>query len=91
MPKLMRRYPNLYADLSDPTPHNALSRDPDFGAKFLTEFQDRVLFGTDIITADSPVPIVDLLLEWRDTGRLSKTVFHKVAKENAIRLLDLDA
>lgn len=47
VPKLFRRYSNLYGDLSDPSPANALARDPEYGPKFLNEFQDRLLFGTD--------------------------------------------
>jgi len=89
VPKLFRRYPNLYGDLSDPSPHNALSRDPEYGPRFLTEFQDRLLFGTDICSFDMPFPMVDLLLEWRDTKKISDAVFNKVAKQNAVNLLNL--
>lgn len=90
MPKLMRRYPNLWGDLSDMSPWNALARDPEYGPKFLNEFQDRLLFGTDICFFDMPIPIVDLLIDWRDTGKISETVFNKVARENAIKLFDLE-
>lgn len=89
MPRLLRRYPNLYGDMSDQSPWHALSRDVDYGPQFLTEFQDRLLFGTDIITANSAFPMIDLLKEWRDTGKITEQVFMKVARENAIRLLDL--
>jgi len=90
VPKLLRRYPNLYGDLSDPSPWNALARDPEYGPKFLDEFQDRLLFGTDICFFDMPFPMVDLLLEWRDTQKISEEVFNKVARENAVKLLDLE-
>jgi len=90
VPKLFRRYPNLYGDLSDMTAHNALARDPDYGPKFLTEFQDRLLFGTDLCGFQMPFPLVDLLIEWRDTGKISEEVFNKVARENAIKLLGLE-
>ncbi len=90
VPKLLRRYPNLYGDLSDLNPWNALARDPEYGPKFLTEFQDRLLFGTDICFFDMPFPMVDLLLEWRDTNKISEEVFKKVARENAVKLLDLE-
>ena len=89
MPKLLRRYPNLYGDLSDPYPHNALARDPQYGPKFVSEFQDRLLFGTDMCWAGMPLPMVDLLLEWRATKKISQKVFNKVARENAVRLFDL--
>jgi len=89
VPRLMRRYPNLYGDLSAGSGHNALARDENYAVQFLTEFQDRLLFGTDICAPDTPTPLVDLLLKLRDSGRISETVFQKVARENAIRLLGL--
>ncbi len=90
VPRLMRRYPNLYGDLSDMTAHNALARDPEYGPRFLTEFQDRLFFGTDLCFPDMPVPLVDLLVHWRDTGAISPPVFDKVARANAVRLFDLE-
>jgi uncharacterized protein len=90
VPKLMRRYPNLYGDLSDASPHNALGRDPEYGPKFLTEFQDRLLYGTDLCSPTQPLPMSDLLIEWRDAGKITDQVFSKVARENAIRLLGLE-
>jgi predicted TIM-barrel fold metal-dependent hydrolase len=89
VPKLLRLYPNLYGDLSDHNPWIALSRDPDYGPKFLTEFQDRVLYGTDLCYPDMDLPMIDLLLDWRDTGKITEEVFNKVARENAIRLFEL--
>ena len=89
VPKLLRLYPNLYGDLSDFTPYNALSRDPDYGPKFVEEFQDRLLFGTDICSPTMDLPMIGLLTGWRDDGTISETVFQKVARENAIKLFDL--
>ena len=90
VPKLFRRYPNLYGDLSDPNPWNALARDPEYGPKFLTEFQDRLLFGTDIAFFEIPFWMVDLLLEWRDAKKITEEVFTKIARENAVKLLGLE-
>jgi predicted TIM-barrel fold metal-dependent hydrolase len=89
VPKLFRRYPNLLGDLSANSGCNALARDEEYAVGFLTEFQDRLFFGTDITGVDSPAPLVDLLLRLRDEGRISKTVFNKVARENARDLLGL--
>jgi len=89
VPKLLRLYPNLYGDLSDLNPWNALARDPEYGPRFLTEFQDRMLFGTDLCFPDMTLPLIDLLLDWRDTGKISEEVFNKVAKENAVGLFRL--
>jgi len=85
----MRRFPNLYGDLSAGSGCNALARDPDYAVHFLNEFQDRLLFGTDICAPDTPTPLVDFLLDMRRTGRIGETVFKKVARENARRLLGL--
>ncbi len=89
VPKLMRRYPNLFGDLSDFTAHNALARDYVYGPKFMDEFQDRLFFGTDICSPAMKVPLPELMLNWRDTGKISETVFYKIARENAVKLLGL--
>jgi predicted TIM-barrel fold metal-dependent hydrolase len=89
LPKLMRLYPNLYGDLSDDYPRNALARDEDYGPKFLTEFQDRLFFGTDLCFPDMPINMIDLLLGWREKGKITEEVFQKVARENAIKLFGL--
>jgi uncharacterized protein len=88
VPKLFRRYPNLYGDLSDGTACNAMARDPEYGPKFMTEFQDRLMFGTDVCAFDTPFPLVDLLLQWHDTKKINEQVFNKIARENAIKLLE---
>jgi len=85
----MRRYPNLMGDLSDGTAYNAIARDPVHGPRFLTEFQDRLYFGTDMCFEDMPVELDSLLISWRETGKNSETVFRKVAYENAEKLLGL--
>ena len=87
-PKLFRRYPNLYGELSDAAV--ALSRDQEYGPKFLTEFQDRLFFGTDICHFEMPFRTMDILLEWRNTQSISEAVFNKVARENAVKLLCLE-
>jgi len=90
VPRLFRRYPNLFGDLSANSGWNALARDPDYAVQFLTEFQDRLLFGTDIVSLPKKTPpLVELLTGLRDAGRIGRQVFDKVARENARRLLGL--
>jgi predicted TIM-barrel fold metal-dependent hydrolase len=89
VPKLFRKYPNLYGDLSAGSGCNALKRDPAYAVKFLTEFQDRLFFGTDICVPDTPTPLVDFLLELRESGKLPDAIFDKIAKSNAVRVLNL--
>ena len=88
VPKLFRRYPSLYGELSDA--YGALSRDPEYGPKFLTEFQDRLLFGTDICLFDAPFRTMELLLEWCKKKKISELVFNKIAKGNTVKLLGLE-
>lgn len=89
VPTLFRRYPNLCGDLSDATAYNALARDETYGPGFLAEFQDRLYFGTDIITTGMQVPLIGLLKDWRDSGKISKTVFDKISHQNAASLLGI--
>jgi len=89
VPKLFRQYPNLYGDLSANSGYNALARDPAYAIQFMTEFQDRLLFGTDMTAPDTPTPLVDFLLHLKDTGQISPVIFNKIARENAIRILNL--
>ena len=90
VPRLMRKYGNLYGDLSAGSGCNALARDEVYAVKFLNEFQDRLFFGTDICAPDTPTPLVDLLLRFRDDRKISEDVFQKIARENAIRVLELE-
>mgnify|MGYP000885106972 FL=1 len=89
VPKLMRLYPNLMGDLSDFTAYNAIARDENYGPRFLTEFQDRLFFGTDMCFDGMRVELDKLLISWAETGKISKTVFRKIAYDNAAKLLDL--
>jgi len=90
VPKLFRRYPNLMGDLSDFTAYNAFARDEEYGPKFMTEFQDRLFFGTDLCSLGMDVLLPDLMIRWKNEGRISEEVFYKIAKGNAVKLLQLE-
>ena len=88
--RLMRKYPNLYGDLSAGSGNNALARDLDYAGRFLTEFQDRLLFGLDVCAPGGFVsPLADTLKTLLDTGRITSAVYEKVARENQMRELGL--
>ncbi len=91
LPKLMREYPNLYGDLSAGSGCNALKRDREYAIKFLNEFQDRLFFGTDICSPAMPTlrPLAEFLIDLKNSGDISETVFNKIARENAIKVLGL--
>ena len=87
--RLLRSYPNLYADLSARSGLNAISRDREYGARFLTEFQDQVLFGTDVCFAGEPgeIPTLAYLRSLLADGAINEESFHKIAGGNALRIL----
>jgi len=90
VPKFFRRYPNMYGDLSAGSGYNALARDPDYAVQFLNEFQDKLLYGTDICRAEADIPLPGFLLDLRDKGKIGGEVFNRIARENAVKLLGLE-
>ena len=87
--RLFVSYPNLYADISAGSGLNALTRDPDYGFAFLERFADRLFFGTDICRHGLDIPHAKFLIDARDSGRISETIFRKIARENAERVFDI--
>jgi len=87
--RLMRTCPNLYGDLSAGSGFNALERDPEFGFRFLEEFQDRLLFGTDFCSPADGHTHAAYLRRARDEGHISEGAFEKIAWRNANRILEL--
>ncbi len=92
VPQMLREFPNLYGDLSAGSGCNALSRDPEYAVKFLNEFQDKLMFGLDICRApdENTQPLVGFLSGLRSEGKITETVFEKIARKNAVRLLELE-
>jgi uncharacterized protein len=86
---LFRTYPNLYGDLSAGSGWNAISRDPAMGLRFMEEFQDRLLFGTDVCHVGQEVPIVPYFKSLRREGGLSEAAYRNITEDNARRLLKL--
>ena len=77
--ELMRRYPNLYSDLSAGSGINALRRNREFTKEFLLEFQDRCVYGRDQYDNGHQ--------EFLDTLGLPQKVMNKIYAENAIKLI----
>jgi predicted TIM-barrel fold metal-dependent hydrolase len=88
VPKLFRRYENMWGDLSAGSGYNALSRDPEYAAKFLMEFQDRLCFGTDICCFSQKIELPAFLVNLKTEGKISGEAFHKITKGNAHILFD---
>ncbi len=89
VPKLFRRYENMWGDLSAGSGYNALARDPEYAAGFLMEFQDRLCFGTDICYSKQEIKLPGFLIKLKDDKKITEKAFWKIARENAIRTLGL--
>ena len=89
--RLMREYDNLYCDLSAGSGYNAMSRDPEFTARFVEEFADRIMYGVDIChrTNVHPYKMDAFLTKMVQDGYISFTNYKKIVRENAIRILKL--
>jgi len=88
--ELMRRYPNLHGDLSAGSGYNAITCDPEFGYRFLEEFQDRLYFGTDIANVPQKLPIVDYFRKLRQNCLVCAGALEKISWFNGSRLLGLE-
>ena len=77
--ELMHRHPNLYCDISAGSGHNALSRDKTFTRTFLTDFQDRVLYGRDYFD--------NIHQELLNSLGLEPEVLDKIYYKNALKLV----
>jgi len=87
--KFLREYPNLYAELSAECGYNALARDETYAPKFLTEFSDKLMFGTDISIVSQRFGTADILKGLRDNGKITAEIFEKIARGNAKRILKI--
>ena len=87
--QLLREYPNLYCDMSAGSGFNALERDTDHAYKFIEEFADRLLFGTDICCSHNFMPLSGWLDESVMNGCISQENYIKISRGNAERLLGL--
>lgn len=90
---LMREYGNLYCDLSAGSGANAMMRDPEYAAKFIDEFADRIYYGTDIcsVNATFQYDFDDFLTKMVEEGMISRGNYEKIIRKNAEKLLGIEA
>ena len=79
VPEMLRKYDNLYADLSAGSGYTAISRDRPFGRQFLIDFQDRLLFARDYFDTR--------LMDYLKELELPEEAFEKIAYKNAQKLV----
>jgi predicted TIM-barrel fold metal-dependent hydrolase len=84
--RLLAEHDNLYADLSAHSGYNALTRDPDFTHGFVQRHWRKLLFGTDYMGANQPLPQV----AWLASLAVSDEIRSAIARDNARRVLGLD-
>lgn len=90
--RLMRTYDNLYCDVSANSGSNAMMRDPEFAAKFMEEFSDRILYGTDVcrMTDEFQYKFDAFLDNMVESGAISEETYEKFVRKNAIKVFKLD-
>ena len=77
--ELLRKYPNLYCDMSAGSGCGALSRDKEFGKQFILEFQDRILYARDCFDNRHQ--------ELLNSLDLPEDVLEKIYSRNAAKLI----
>ncbi len=83
--RLLKTYPNLYADISCATKTSQIVKDKKFGKEFLIRHADKLLLGTDSSSCaltNKPAPEILLIHELN----LPKEVEDKICRKNAERL-----
>ena len=87
--ELMRKYDNLYCELSAGSGANAMMRDPENAARFLETFADRIFYGCDCTSPSARYLFAfdQFLDELVCTGKLSIENYTKIVRDNAIRVL----
>ena len=85
--ELMRKYPGMMADLSAGSGENAIMRDPEFGYRFLEEFQDKIFFGVDYCTSSNFRKLSAFLDDAVEGGHISQKCYDKICRENLLELM----
>lgn len=91
LPKMLREHGNLYCDLSAGSGANAMMRDPEFAAKFIEEFADRIFYATDVcaVTNTFQYTFNDFLNKMVADGMISQENYEKIIRKNAVKILGL--
>ena len=79
----MEKYRNIYADLSAGSGLRAMSRDVSFTKQFMTQFGDRILYGTDYWDTR--------MLDHLRSLNLSEELLSGILYKNAMKLVPIKA
>lgn len=91
IPVLLRKYENLYCDLSNDSGSRALMRDREHAARFIEEFSDKIMYACDICSPANSfmIPFDEFLTSMRESGEISEKNYRKIVRENAIGVFKL--
>ena len=89
--ELLREYGNLYCDVSAGSGSRAFMRDPEYDAKFIAEFADRIYYGADVcsVTNTFQYDFDAFLTKMVDDGMVSRENYEKIVRRNAEKPLGL--
>jgi predicted TIM-barrel fold metal-dependent hydrolase len=82
---LLKKYKNLYADLSAGSGYNAITRDPEFGIAFLKRWKHRLMFATDKLRAKQDTSII----EYIKTVGIGEDAKKRIMRGNAEKVFGL--
>ena len=83
--RLLEKYPNIYGDLAANSGLNAITRDLEHGLKFLNDFSDKLLFGTDALGGKGR----EAHFNFFNNADIPKEVKKKILQGNTRKLLNL--
>ena len=88
---LMRNYENLYCDFTAKSGLYAFMRDPEYTARFIEEFSDRILMGYDICLShqDHQYTFNEFMEGMVKKGYVTEENYYKIVRGNAERILKL--
>lgn len=89
VPELLDHYPNLFCDLSANSAGNAIMRDPEFGYAFLTKYQNRLFFGTDMCNSSMYFPLASFIENAVKENKIAYGAAEKIFRTNIKRVLKL--
>jgi len=76
-----------FLSLSAGSGANAVMRDPEFGYRFLEEFQDKLFFGVDYCCPGDYLPLSGYLDAAVEGGHISQKAYDKICRENLLALI----
>ena len=82
----------FWSDLSAGSGKNAMMRDPEYAAKVLTEFSDRIYYGTDVCAVSQTFQYrFDEFLTGLMTDKMiTEDTYAKIVRKNAAKLLEIN-